>query len=317
MLPKSSFFVQLQGYTPANRDAVVRLKNETTGAVVERKPFLDGSLQVRDLDPGPYEIEVLHPNLTLPIDRRKVRLFPQATPTFIPIPVPEDLFRDTPIRDIPDADLGPVQQSATSARDRLQPIAGKGPGEAIRAADWNTLVGAVVDLSSAVIELTSLVSPRGHDHPEIAEKIGEVQENLRRFAEAYGRSLLELRREIETQSLRRNLNDVLDLGGANDDLRQRLFDRVTDLETKLQVETPVFTQKLANTGSVILSAINEIAVAKGAEADAFLANPAVTQLAGVAQQYSEAGSQSRPESELQTYVRTTTTVGGKFSRVIG
>jgi hypothetical protein len=246
-----------------------------------------------------------------------VRLFPQATPTFIPIPVPEDLFRDTPIRDIPDADLGPVQQAVTSSRDRLQPIVGKGPGEAIRAADWNTLVSAVVDLSSAVLELTNLVSPRGHDHPEIAEKINEVQENLRRFAEAYGRSLLELRREIETQSLRRNLNEVLDLGGANDDLRQRLLDRVGDLESKLQIETPVFTQKLANTGSVILSAINEIAVAKGAEGDAFLANPAVTQLAGVAQQYSQAGSQTRPESELQTYVRTTTTIGGKFSKAIG
>jgi hypothetical protein len=295
---------------------VVKLTNEATGEVIERKPFLDGSLQVRDLIPGPYELEVSHPNLTLPIDRRKIRLFPQPAPTFVPIPVPEDLFRDSPIRDIPDADLGPIQQAASSARDRLQPVAGKGPGEAIRAADWNTLVGAMVDLSTAVLQLTALVSPRGHDHPEIAEKIDEVQGNLRRFAEAYGRSLLELRREIETQSLRRNLTDVLDLGGANDDLRQRLVDRVSDLDTKLQVETPVFTQKLANTGSVILTAINEMAVAKGAEADTFLANPAVMQLAGVARQYSEAGSQTRPESELQTYVRTSSTTGGKLTGLI-
>ena len=311
MINKAAFQIQLQGFVPAYRDAVVKLTNESTGQVVERKAFLDGSLAVRDLDPGMYEIEVNHPNLNLPIERRKVRLFPQPAPTMVPIPVPADLFRDTPIRDIPDANLGPIQQEATSVRDRLRPIAVKSPGEAIRAADWNTLVDAVSDLSVALLELTNLVSPKGHDHPEIAEKIGEVQDNLRRFAEAFGRSLLELRREIETESLRKNVDEVLEKGGASQDVRDRVQDRIADLAARVQSDTPLFTQKLSTTGTVLLNAINDMAISKGAEADQFLADSSVQELTNVARQYTETGTQTRPESELLTYQRTTTVTGGK------
>ena len=313
----AAFNIQLQGFPAANRDATVRLVNQATGAVVERKPFLDGSLTMRDLEPGPYEIAVLHPNLTLPIDRRIVRLFPQPAPTYVPIPVPADLFRDTPIRDIPDADLAPVQQAATSVRDRVRPIASKAPGEVIRASDWNTLAAAVGDIAAAVLELTQLVAPKGHNHPEIEEKIGEVQENLRRFAEAFGRSLVELRREIETENLRDKVRKVLDLGGASDDLRNRVLERVADLEDKVQSDTPVFTGRLAVAGSLFLTAVNELAVAQGANADQFLANPEVQTLSGIARQYVETGTQTRPESELLTYQKTTTAAGGsKFSNLV-
>jgi hypothetical protein len=310
---KAAFNIKLQGFPQANRDAMITIKQQATGAEVvkERKPFLDGSLTVRDLDPGLYEVEVRHPNLTTPIDRRVVRLFPTPVPTQVFVPVPADLFRDTPIRDIPDVDLGPVQQAATAARNALQPIAGKSPGEAIRAADWNTLAGAVSDLAGAVLQLAGLVSPQGHNHPEIEEKIGEVQENLRRFAEAYGRSLLELRRELETENLRQQVTDVLDQGGASADLRTRVLDRVAELERTTQSDTPNFTRKLATTGTLLLNAVNEIAVARGAEGETFLQSEAVQKLSGMARQYSEAGTQVKPESELQTYQRTTTTAGSK------
>ena len=308
---QAAFNIQLQGFPAANRDATVRLVHEATGAVVERRPFLDGSLLVRDLNPGFYELEVRHPNLVTPIERRRVRLFEQPAPTTIFVPVPADLFRDTPIRDIPDADLRPVQQTAADARTRLQPIAAKAPGEVIRAADWNTLVGAVNDLAGAVAELTRMVSPTGHDHAEIAEKFGEVQENLRRFAEAFGRSLLELRREIETQNLRRNVAEVLEAGNATPEIRDRVIGRVRELERAVQVETPVFTGRLAATGSVLLNEINQIAVAQGTGADQFLARPEVQALTGIARHYAEAGTQTRPESELQTYMRTTTAAGGQ------
>src|SRR5712692_6807945 len=125
---KGSFNIQLQGYTPANRDATVRLVNQATGQAIERKPFLDGSLVVRDMDPGLYQLEVTHPNLIQPITQRAIRLIPQVAPTFVPVIVPPDLFRDTPVRDIPDKDLTPVQQAATGVRAQLQPIANKAPG---------------------------------------------------------------------------------------------------------------------------------------------------------------------------------------------
>ena len=312
----AAFNIQLQGYPPANRDAVVQLRHEATGAVVERKPFLDGSLLVRDLEPGFYELEVRHPNLIEPIDRRRVRLFPQLPPTIIPIPVPPVLFRDTPIRDIPDVDLGPVQQTSAAVRDQLRPIAGKSPGEAFRASDWNTLVDAVSDLASAVLELTNLVSPRGHDHPEIAEKIGEVQENIRSFAESFGRSLLELRREIEAENLRRSVDEVLVLGQASAEVRTQVLGRIEELEVAVQSSPPVFTHKLATTGNLLLNTINELAVAQGAGADQFLGNSQVQQLSAMAGQYSEAGTQTRPESELMTYQRTTTAADGKFINIM-
>ena len=314
----AAFSIQLQGFTPANRDATIRLRNEATGAVVERQPFLDGSLLIRDLEPGPYEVQVLHPNLIQPIDVRRVRLFPQPAPTFVPILVPADLFRDSPIRDVPDADLRPIQQAATAVRDGLRPIGAKGPGEAIRAADWNALAGGVIDLAGAVLELTQLVSPRGHDHPEIAEKIAEVQANLRRFAEAFGRSLVELRREIETLSLRRNVTEVLTAGGASDDVRVRVLDRVMELERLAQADTPLFTQRLATVGTLLQTEINNLAVAQGANAETFLGTPAVQALQGTARSYVEAGVQTRPEAELLTYQRTTTAAGGvKLGRILG
>ena len=311
-MDKAAFSIKLQGFTPANRDATITLRQEATGTSVERKPFLDGSLLVRDLDPGFYEVEVRHPNLTQVIDRRRVRLFPSPTPTQIFVPVAADLFRDTPIRDIPDADLGPVQQTLSAAKSALQPIAGKAAGEAIRAADWNTLVSALSDVCTAVAQLTAQVSPQGHNHPELEEKIGEVQDNVRRFSEAFGRSLLEMRRELEAENIRKQATDVLDLGGASDDLRSRVLTRVDDLVKNTQSDTPNFTRKLSVTGEVLLNAVNDIATARGAEAETFLNSAAVQKLRGSAQQYADAGTQTKPEAELQTYMRTTTTSGGKF-----
>lgn len=315
-MSKSSVNFQMSGHLPAYRDAIIRFRNEATGAVLERKPFLDGSLLIRDLDPGPYELEVRHPNLVNPIELRRIRLFPQPTPIRIPIPIPANLFRDSPIRDIPDADLAPIQQVATDIRNRLLPIGGKAPGEAIRAADWNTLVGAVSDLSSAVLELTNLVSPRGHDHPEIAEKIGEVQGNLRRFAQAFGKSLLELRREIATLSLRKNVTDVLDAGQATTETRDLILERVDELETLVQTDTPLFTQKLSNAGNLIQTEINNMAVALGDEVDTFLSSDSVKKLKATADTYSTTGTQTRIEDELLMYDRDISHFGSKMKAII-
>jgi len=223
MASKASFDIRLQGFSAANREAEVTLVNQVTGASVKRKPFLDGQLLVRDLEPGPYEMTVAHPNLIQPIDKRLVRLFAQIAPTRVPVIVRPELFRDSPIRDIPDADLSPVQQTAATVKATVQPLAGKAPGEVIRAGDWNALAGAVADLASAVLELVQLVSPKGHDHPEIAEKIAEVQGNIRRFSESFGKSLVELRRDIENQNLRRKVETVLDKAGADQAVRDRFY----------------------------------------------------------------------------------------------
>ena len=138
MLSKSAVNIQLQGYTPANRDATVKLVNQSTGQVIERKPFLDGSLLVRDVDPGMYQLEVRHPNL-ISADRDA------ADPDHPPAP-PRCSCRSPSrrpssatgrSRTSPTRTSRPVQQAAAAARAQLAPISSKAPGEVIRAADWN------------------------------------------------------------------------------------------------------------------------------------------------------------------------------------
>ena len=309
MANKASFDIRLQGFPAANRETEVTLVNQVTGAQVKRKPFLDGQLLIRDLEPGPYEMTVAHPNLIQPIDRRLVRLFPQIMPTRVPVIVRPEIFRDSPIRDIPDADLTPVQQSAATVKETVQPLGNKAPGEVIRAGDWNALASAVVDLAGAVLELTQLVSPKGHDHPEIVEKIAEVQGNLRRFTESFGKSLLELRRDIENQNLRRKLETVMDKAGADQAVRDRIFGRVTELEAGLQQTTPVFTAKLAATGLNLQREIQTLAIGS-TDPDAFLADTDVVSLVQTATHYVDAGGQTKVEEELGTYIRTSAVAGG-------
>jgi hypothetical protein len=316
MTSKGSLDIRLQGFVPANREAVVRLTNPTTGQQLERRPFLDGTLLVRDIDPGPWQMQVVHPNLISPIDTRVIRVFPQPFPTRVPVPVPPDLFRDTPIRDIPDADLAPVQQAATAARDATAPIGGKAAGEVIRAEDWNQLAGAVNALAAAVVELTSLVSPRGHDHPEIAEKIAEVQGNIRRFTESFGRSLLELRRDMESQFLRRQVLDVLATATVTEATRATLLTHVADLERATQETTPVFSRRLAGTGNILLSTVAQVAEEQP-DPETWRTQPVVQTLMATAGHYAEAGVQTQPEEELGTYRRTTSAAGGSKFGVIG
>lgn len=310
----ASFEIQLQGHTPANRDVSVSLRNPATNQVVVRKPFLDGKLLVRDLDPGVWEMEVTHPNLIVPIDRRPIRLFPQPMPTLVPVLVSPRLFRDTPIRDIPDADLGPVQQMATAVRDRSRPLAAKASGEVIRAEDWNTMAGAVADLADTVLQLVSLVAPKGHDHPEIEEKIGEVQDNVRNFLESFGRSHLELRREIETAQLRRRVEDVVKRPQVPAAVRTKAILRLDELDKLSQADSRLFTQKLAGTANEVMTMVNDLAV----DQPGLLDDEGVKELNAVSRIYAEAGTQSKVDAELGTYRRSSTQINGsKFGRALG
>jgi hypothetical protein len=300
---------QLSGFPAANRDAEVELVNKATGQSIKRNPFLDGSLVVRDIDPGLWDVKVTHPNLVAtPVFTGKIRVFPQPMPTFVPIPVPPVLFKDTPIRDVPDANLGPVQQAVTAARDALGPIGAKAPGEVIRAADWNTLVGSVRDIADNVLQLTSLVSPIGHDHPEIAEKIAEVQDNVRNVMESFGKSLLELRREIETDLIRRVLTNMLDEAQAPQTTRTDLLGRVDGLATKLKADPAVYTNELSLTGNRLLSAANDLITAKPELAE----SPNVKLLQNMSQVYATAGTQTKADNELKLYARTGAFSSGKL-----
>jgi hypothetical protein len=312
MASKSAFSLQLSGFPAANRDAEITLTNTATGEVVKRNAFLDGSLTVRGLDPGLWNVKVTHPNVISAVFAQTVRLFPQAAPTFVPIQIPPDLFRDTPIRTVPEANLGPVQQSLTTIRDAIGPLQGKSPGEVIRASDWNALASAVRDLADNVLQLTKLVSPVGHSHPEIADKISEVQQNLQNFAQSFGQSLLQLQREIETENLRQTVTSVLDQAQAPQATRDDLLGRISSLNSATQADPSVFTSQLSNTGNRVLTVVADLVTAKPDLAK----NPQVQKVQQIAQQYSTSGTAVTADSELKLYNRTTS-VGNKLTTVIG
>jgi len=315
---KGSMQVKLQGFAPANRDAVVRLKNESTGAVVERKPFLDGTLLVRDLEPGMYELEVVHPNVIEAIERRRVRIFGQKSATLVPVVVRPDWFDESKLPDVPDKKVGPIQQTATAVRESLAAIGGKSAGEAIRAADWNALVAGVSDLAGAILELTYILAPRGHTHPDLGDRVDGIREDMRRSGESFGRSVILLRREVEAVTLRRDVTAMLDAGNASAEVRDRALARVSELEGSLMTDTQVFTGKLARTGTVLLDVVNVLAVAAGAGGDAFLAKPEVKAVAEVSRGYVETGAVVRPEAEMATYEASARATGGrKLTRIVG
>jgi hypothetical protein len=304
--------VQLSGFPLANRDAQVTITNAATGQTITRSPFLDGSLLVRDLDPGIWQLKVTHPNLVTPIYQQPIRVFPQLPPTFVPVPIPPVVFQDTPIASVPQANLGPVQQAVTAIRDSIAPIQGKSPGEVIRAADWNVLASAVRDLASNVLQLTNLISPIGHTHPEIADKIEEVQTNLTNFAQAFGQALLQVEREFETVNLRQSLTAALDQAQAPQATRDDLLARVDTLSSSIQADPSAFTAQLSNTGNRMLTSISSLITANPA-----LANDASVQKAQqIATQYATSGTATSAAAELNIYKRTTSVSGNKLATAL-
>src|SRR5262249_23353801 len=142
-----------------------------------------------------------HPNSPVPLFDSRVRLFDQPAPTFVPIAITPGIVPKPPTT--PAADLSPVQKAASSVKDRVAPLGGKSPGEVIRAADWNALCGAVVDLAGAVSQLTTLVSPAGHGHPDIQTRIDALQDQLNKFATSFGRAQLQTQRTSQIGDLKK------------------------------------------------------------------------------------------------------------------
>jgi hypothetical protein len=294
---KSTFEFKLDGFPAANRDAVIQLVNESTGQQMDLKPFLDGSLTVRDLDAGAYQVVVKHPNSIVPIYQSRVRLFDQRPPTFVPIRIDPGVFQVPPTPP-PLSDLSPVQQAAASVKDRVTPIGSKSQGEVIRSADWNTLVAAVSDPAAAVQQLTGLVAPLGHTHPELDQKIGQVQDALNGFAQSFGRAQLQYQRMLEVTTFRQLANQVLTAGQATDAESKQLTDKLDDLAQAVDTDSTSFTTKLTAASNQALVTINTLAV----RVPNFPSNPAVQQLQSIARQHADLGVQFDPRNEILHYV---------------
>ena len=202
--------MSIQGFAAVNRDITVELRDPLTQNVVRTvKPFLDGTVRIPQIEAGNYEITLFHPNLVLPILRRPIRVLPVGD-TKVTVLIDPSKFRNTPIEDIPEANLGPVTDMTRSIAETVTPLGTKVAGEAIKANDWNALTNAVRDLSNTTGELTRLVSPIGHDHPELVSKINEMTTNFQTLLDSLTQAMTELQRQIQTLRFRRQVEDVLD-----------------------------------------------------------------------------------------------------------
>ncbi len=227
---KTTLKMQLNTPTSYTRDMTVELTNQVTGEKRTARPYLDGSISVSNIDPGQWRVQVTHPNMVFPVYDRPIRVLPDR-PTFAPITVPSNIFENVPIVDVPDADLGPSQQQLDDAGGKAGQQANKQAGQPIYAGDWNELATATADISKATRQLTDLVSPRGHDHPEIAAKFDEVQRNLQKIVDVFGASLAQMQRQIQQLALQRKVDAALDqTSTATDDTRKTIADAVGELQ---------------------------------------------------------------------------------------
>ncbi len=243
--------LNILGFPAVNKDLTVELTDPTSGDVVKAgRPFLDGTLSLPAVPAGAYEIAIKHPNLALPVIRQPIRVLPVGD-TQISLLIDPSRFRNTPIADIPDANLGPVRDAATTVQQSVQPLTAKRPGEAITSSDWNVMASSLAALAEAVSQLTRLVSPTGHNHPELEDKINEIQGNFTTLLDVVTTALTELQRQLQAERIRKQVLDLADLAGlaADNPRRQGLLDALDQLDHGV-VESPVRFAQISRTVGV-------------------------------------------------------------------
>jgi len=152
---------------------------------------------------------VKHPNILFDLYDRNIQVF-RDRPTITTIKIPTNIFENTPIEDTPEANLGPVQQRLDELTETGERQANKLGGQPIYADDWNEMATTVANLSRSTRELTELVAPNGHDHPEIVEKIEEIQRNIQSFYEVFGQAIAQIQRQMQALALQRKVESTLE-----------------------------------------------------------------------------------------------------------
>ena len=236
---QQSLNLNILGFPAVNRDLTVEVRDPISDTVVKTvKPFSDGTARVAKIDAGAYELAVFHPNLTLPVLRRPIRILPTGETT-VSVLIDPSKFRNTPIADIPDANLGPVRETVESIAETVLPLGQKQPGEAIKAEDFNLMASSIRELALALAETTRLVTPQGHNHPELEAKFDEVSTNFETLLNTLSTAMAELQRQIQAQRMRTQVEDLLDQAEIDPaSTKGRAFlDLVDSLEGKV-TETP-------------------------------------------------------------------------------
>ena len=181
--------------------------------------------------------------------RRPIRVLPVG-PTNISVLIDPSKFRNTPIEDIPEANLGPVVDALKSVAETVTPLASKHPGEAIRADDWNTPLRQRPRPGELGRGDGAAGQPAGAHHPEYVQKFDEITTNFQNLLDQLSAAMAELQRQIYAQRLRTQVMDVLDQAAVdpNSAKGKEFLDLVNSVDAKVTESPTVFGREVRNTG---------------------------------------------------------------------
>jgi hypothetical protein len=309
--------LNILGFPAVNRDLTVEVRDPVSNTIVKTvKPFADGTARVPKLEAGAYELAVLHPNLTLPVIRRPIRILPTGETT-VSVLIDPSKFRNTPIADIPDANLGPVREQAASIAETVLPLGQKQPGEAIKAEDFNLMASSIRELALAVAELTRLVTPVGHNHAELESKLDEISTNFETLLNTLSTAMAELQRQIQAGRVRTQVEDLLDRAEIDPaSTKGRAFlDLVESLEGKV-TETPTSFGRAARGVGVQLTTKIEQLIDEKADDPEFADSANVKKLSQSADLL-KAQRATSYDAELEHHLRVDRSFGGGGLKVFG
>lgn len=304
----SDLSMSILGFPEANRDLTVELRDPiSTNVVATARPFLDGTVRIPSIDPGGYEVRLVHPNLTLPVLTRPIRVLPVGD-TNISLLIDPSRFRNTPIADIPETNLTPVADTLTSVGETVLTLAHKRAGESIRADDWNSMASGIRDLAGAASELTRLVTPTGHDHPELVSKVEEMQTNFTTLLDTLSAAMTELQRQIQALRFQRQIGDLADRGALPEDRRVALMGIVAQLDQSITESPTVFARAARNVGVQLSTSLEQI-LDEHADDGEFLTSDAVRNVSQAVDLLREQRTTTYA-GELEQHRRTDRTFGG-------
>jgi hypothetical protein len=249
----------MSGLPAVNADLTVDIvdPSQPDRALHTGKPFRDGTLNFPSVLPGVYEMVIRHPNILVPVTRRPIRVLPGETKLSVLIDPAK--FRNTPIEDVPDANLQPVIDAVRDVEEDARGLGNKRPGEAILASSWNAMAASVESLARSVGELARLVAPQGHNHPEYERKIDEMSTNFETLLNTLTASMAEIQRRLQIERIDAVWRDAFD--GIEDTpavvaAKRQIEALVRGLEEKVTESPRTFSDLLRNATEEIQRLVN-------------------------------------------------------------
>lgn len=238
--------INIHGFPVVNSDITAELRDVVSGLALKKAtPFRDGTVSFPQMDAGMYQLVLTHPNLAGVLVQQPIRVLPGGGRTQVSILIDPSKFKNTPIEDVPDANLTPIIDAARGVEDNARSLSNKQGGEAILAGDWNALATRIGDLGHTVAELTRVVAPQGHNHAEYERKLDELASNFDSLVTTLSASMVEIQRQLQIRRLLDHAEAVVDSiadAAKQQAARKKVEEIVESLFTKTTESPKSFTE---------------------------------------------------------------------------